>query len=155
MHGKWKHHQILILLLSGVSLIIWGTIAHEFIRIANPSAVPATGKELSPEPGAAAPPESAWIDHLAGLRNPFIAGERPAQRSPPSAPQKESPLPAVCYRGFLQDGNGYVAVLETAAGLTRLCSAGDSLAGMTVLRIESRQLRVRFRKREALLPLLP
>lgn len=155
MHWSRKHHQLLILLLTGVSLVIWGSIAREFMRVANPLPPPAAGEVLSPVPIPAAPPEPVWIDHLAGLRNPFAAGARPGQRSPPPASREESPLPAVRYRGFLQDGSEYIAVLETAAGLTRLCSPGDSLEGMTVLRIEAHQLRVRFRKRERLLPLLP
>lgn len=155
MHWNRKHHQLLILLLTGISLLIWGIIAREFIRISNPAPLPATGKEKSPEAMSAAPPEPVWIDHLAGLRNPFVSGERPGQRLPPPAPRKEAQLPVVRYRGFLNDGSESVAVLETAAGITRLCLPGDSLAGITVLRIEAHQLWVRFGKREALLPLLP
>lgn len=155
MPGNRKQYRMFILLLSGVSLVIWGIIAHEVIRVTNPAPLPAAGRTPVAAPAAAAPPEPVWIGHIAGLRNPFIPGRVPGQRSPPPAAREEAPLPAVRYSGFLQDGSERIAVLETAPGLTRLCSTGDSLAGMTILRIEAQQLRVRFQKRERLLPLLP
>ncbi len=157
--NKNRHNKTLIIFLAGISLLVWGAV---FDQLLNGSASGATVKvsddiQLSELPARSiALSDSSILSRLNGMRNPFQPYRpKKRKRSPRSTLRKVTEkLPSIIYRGFLDDLQQPLAIIEMPDGTTQICAIGDTLENFRVVKISTSQIHLFRQGAESVLELM-
>lgn len=155
---KNRHNKTLIIFLTGISLVIWGAV---FDQLFNGNSSEATAKSsddlLLPElpVRSIAVSDSSILNRLNGIRNPFQPYRPKKRKRIPRSTLRKMPekLPAIIYRGILDDIKQPLAIVEMADGATQICAVGDSLGNFRISKISPSQIHLLRQGAESVLKL--
>ena len=137
--AKQKQHRHIILLLLGLSLVVWGVILKQlYWGITWQPEMPPLERQ-STNSSAISSKSSLYGSglninrHLRDVFRPKLT-VTPAVKKSPQLSLKVTP-PQIKYIAFLADTRGNLALLADKYGQTKICAVGDSIGGVALQQI--------------------
>lgn len=146
--NKNRNNKILIIILAGISLIVWGAVFDQLFEGSSPEAAAKVNDDVLRTElplSSIAVSDSSFLKKLSGIRNPFQPYSKPKKRkrNPRSLLRKKpKKLPPIFYRGYLHDAKQPLAIVEMVKGHTQICAVGDSLGSYRITQISASQIEV-------------
>ncbi len=145
-----KNNKVFLLILSTVSLVIWGMIGHQIIWGVT---FEAAQDEQLPEIASISEKKTRvhdddFLANVQFLRDPFrervITQKRPIKVKQTAKNKKSIELPELSFVGLLGDDSGQLAIISDKTGATHLCRIGDEVSGARVQNIEKSSVQMEF-----------